>query len=194
MSRPPSVRPPLPDGSRNANPQDIGFFALIIEDFGIHGHDLFSQGFWALFWHRFGNWRMGIRPKLLRAPMTALYRAMAKLSEVLGGVMLPYTVQVGRRLKIEHFGGIVISARRIGDDVILRQNTTFGIASVNDVTARPIIGDRVDIGVGVVIIGDVTVGDDSVIGANAVVTRDVPPGSVAVGVPARCHPRKPHAD
>ncbi|MDF2233226.1 serine acetyltransferase [Albimonas sp. CAU 1670] len=115
---------------------------------------------------------------------------LRQLAQVIGGIELPYSIPLGRRVKFEHFGGIVISARRIGDDVMLRQNTTLGIADLDDLNARPTLGNRVQVGVGAVIIGDVTVGDDAVIGANAVVARDVPPGDVAVGVPARSRPRK----
>lgn len=173
------------DGSRNMNPEGIGFWALVAEDFRTHDRNLGAQGFWALFWHRFGNWRMGIRPRLLRAPMTLLYRVMSKLCEILCGISLPYTVIVGRRVILEHFGGMVLVADRIGDDVTIRQNTTFGIARTSEPQNRPAIGNRVDIGAGAVIVGAITVGDDAVIGANAVVVGDVAPGTVVGGVPAR---------
>ena len=88
-------------------------------------------------------------------------------------------------MNFEHFGGIIISAKSIGNDVIIRQNTTLGVARADDTDARPTIEDGADIGVGVCILGDVTVGAGAVIGANAVVVRDVPPRSVAVGIPAK---------
>lgn len=172
-------------GFTNTNPTDISFMALIAEDFRTHDRDLLAQGFWALFWQRFGNLRMSVRPKLLRAPLTVIYRMMHKLTQWMGGIDLPFSVIVGRRVKLEHFGGMILIAERIGDDVIIRQNTTFGISSVSALGARPVIGDRVDIGVGAAILGGVQVGDDAVIGANAVVRRDVPAGAVVGGVPAR---------
>ena len=186
--------PPL--GATNGNPEGIGFFDLVAEDFRMHKRDVASPGFWALFWHRFGNARMSVRSKLLRAPMTLLYRVMYRASHFLGGIDLPYTVKVGRRVTLEHFGGMILVARSIGDDVIIRQNTTFGVRTTQDLMAKPVIGDRVDIGAGAVLIGGIAIGDDAVIGANAVVAIDVPPGALAVGVPAVIKQRrqKPASD
>ena len=167
------------------NPKEIGFWALVREDFGSNDHGFLSQGFWAIFWHRFGNWRMSVQPKLLRAPLSLIYRIMFKMCEIFCGIMLPYTVRLGRRVRIDHFGGMILVAQSIGDDVIIRQNTTFGIARTSDLDSRPVIGNRVDIGAGAVILGAVNIGDDVIIGANAVVTKSVPPSCVVGGIPAR---------
>lgn len=171
-------------GNRNANPSGVGLWALIAEDYRTHGCDWYSEGFWALFWHRAGNWRMGL-PKLLRMPMTLIYRTMFRRVSRSTGIYLPYTVRVGRRVRLEHFGGMILVAQWIGDDVTIRQNTTFGIARPDRLQDRPVIGDRVEIGAGAVILGAVRVGDDAVIGANAVVRRDVAEGTIVGGVPAR---------
>jgi serine O-acetyltransferase len=85
---------------------------------------------------------------------------------------------------------MILHAREIGDDCHIRQNTTFGVARTDDNTALPTIGNRVDIGCNSCILGDIQLGDDSVIGAGAVVLQDVPAGCVAVGVPAKIRPRK----
>lgn len=172
-------------GQENRNPEDIGFWALVAEDYRTHGSDPLSQGFWTLFWHRFGNWRMAVRPRLLRLPLSLIYRIMFKACEILCGMMLPYTVVVGRRVRLDHFGGMILVPRSIGSDVVLRQNTTLGIASTRDIDARPVIEDGVDIGAGAVIVGDITVGRGAIVGANAVVTRSVPPYAVVGGVPAK---------
>jgi serine O-acetyltransferase len=177
--------PPLSEGDRDGNPTGIGFLALLREDLRSHGGTIFEQGFWAVAVHRFGNWRMGFRWKPIRAVLTILYRIMYLFVECAAGISLPYTIRLGRRVRIWHHGGIILHARAIGDDTQIRQNTTMGIVSVDRHLEIPTIGDRVDIGCGACILGGVTVGDDCKIGANAVVLRDVPAGSTAVGVPAR---------
>lgn len=172
-------------GEFNQNPQGIGFFALLREDLETHEGDWLSQGFWAVGVHRFGNWRMGIRNKILRMPFTILYKFLFKWVEWTCGISLRYTTKVGRRVHIWHHGGMILGAREIGNDVHIRQNTTFGVARRGDPRwLKPIIGDRADIGTGAVIVGGITIGHDSVVGANAVVTKDVPPNHVAVGIPA----------
>lgn len=153
-------------GNENLNPPTLGFCRLVAVDFATHDGDVFSQGFGALFWHRLGNWRMGVHPRLLRLPLTLVYRVMYKGIQWFCGIDLPYTVIVGRRVRLEHFGGMILIADRIGDDVRIRQNVTLGITGPEDPYNRPVIEN----GVG--------------IGANAVVTRNVAPGTKVVGVPA----------
>lgn len=177
--------PRINDGSRNLNPAGIGFWDLVKEDYRAHGSDFFSQGFWMLFIHRFGNRRMDVRSKLLRAPLTLIYRFFNKMTQYWFGMKVDYVVIIGRRVKLEHFGGMILGARSIGNDVIIRQNTTFGISSPDDMHAKPIIGDNVDLGAGVVIIGNVTIGENSIVGPNSAVFSDMPPNSIVLGVPAQ---------
>src|SRR5438105_1805102 len=181
----PSRALPFPRGDRNENPPGIGFFALLREDLRTHDGDLFDQGFWAIAVHRFGNWRMRFRWKFVRAPLTRIYRFLFKWVQWTCGITLPYTTKLGRRVRIWHHGGMVLVARSIGDEVHIRQNTTFGVARRNQNEEIPVIEDRVDIGCGACLLGNIRIGHDSVIGANAVVLMDVPPYSLAVGVPAR---------
>ena len=188
MSKTPTNR-----GQTNMSPEGIGFWALVAEDFATHESKLFSQGFWAVFWNRFGNWRMGL-PYGVRIPFTLIYRVMHRVTQWTCGIDLPYTVILGRRVKIEHFGGMILIAERIGNDVIIRQNTTLGITGPEAPGERPTIGNGVHLGAGVVIVGAVTVGDGARVGANAVVVKDVPPGGSVGGVPARILGKAPAFD
>ncbi len=172
-------------GDANQNPSQIGFWALLGEDFRTHDRDPLDQGFWAIAVHRYGNWRMEIRPRWLRLPFSIHYKCLFKIVQWMCGITLPYTVKVGRRVRIWHHGGMVLHAASIGNDVHIRQNTTFGIARRDRLHELPTIEDGVDIGCGAVILGAITIGRGSVIGANAVVLQNIPAGSTAVGVPAR---------
>jgi serine O-acetyltransferase len=178
-------------GTYNNNPQGISLWALWREDWETHDRDFLSQGFWALAVHRYGNWRMGIRAKILRMPCTFLYKFLYKFVEWTCGISLAYTVKVGRRVHIWHHGGMILGALEIGNDVHIRQNTTLGVARRGDPRwMKPTLEDRADIGTGAVIVGPIVIGHDSVVGANAVVTKDVPPNHIAVGVPAVIKPKK----
>ena len=188
MNEPSHVRPESDVllGTRNCNPADISFLALIKEDFAVHERDLFSQGFWALAVHRFGNWRMGIASGFLRWPCSLLYKVLEKLVEWFCGISLKYTVVVGRRVRIWHHGGMVLGALSIGDDVHIRQNTTFGVKRRGQSRwLKPVIGSRCDIGAGAVIVGGIEVGSDSVVGANVGLAESVAPGSIVLAA-------KPH--
>jgi serine O-acetyltransferase len=179
------AEPPAVPGARNENPPDIGFFALIVEDFRTHDSTLLEPGFWAVALHRFGNWRMGIRRRPLRAPFTLVYRTFFLLLSWFWGIHLCYSVKLGRRVRLWHHGCMALGAKSIGNDVHIRHSTTFGLVQRDKRDKKPVIEDRVDVGVGACILGDVTVGHDSVIGANTVVVRDVPPHSTLFGVPGR---------
>jgi serine O-acetyltransferase len=122
--------------------------------------------------------------------MSFLYKLLRAAMHVLTGIDLPCEAKVGRRLRIDHFGGIIVSGDAvIGDDVVLRNGVTIGLKRTNE-RGAPVIGNRVDIGAGAKILGPIRIGDGAVIGANAVVVHDVPAGAVAVGIPARVLPRQ----
>lgn len=159
-------------------------FDLLREDWRTHDRNPWAQGFWVMAVYRFGNWRYRVRPALLRKPLSLLYKCLRTGVQMLAGVDLPCETRVGRRLRIEHFGTIIVSGDAVlGDDLVLRQGVTIGLRRTG-VRGAPVIGHRVDIGAGAKLLGPIQIGDGAVIGANAVVLCDVPAGALAVGVPA----------
>jgi FkbH-like protein len=178
--------PPVAErGRKNENPPELSFWELLKEDFVTHESSLFEQGFWAVANNRFGNWRMDVKNPLLRGPCTVAYRALEKGIEIFGGITLPYTTKLGRRVRLWHHGGMIIGARAIGNDVHIRQNTTIGVAQTWRDDDLPIIEDGADIGCGASILGPVVVGRNAKLGANAVVLEDIPEGATAMGNPAQ---------
>jgi serine O-acetyltransferase len=165
-------------------------FDKIREDWRTYNCQLSRQGLWAMVVYRFGRWRYSIRWRWLRMPFSFLYKFLKLFSEVLTGIELPCEATVGRRFRIDHFGGIVISGDAVfGDDCVIRNGVTVGLKHAGH-RGAPILGNRVDVGSGAKILGAIRIGDDVLIGANAVVLDDVPPNSIAVGIPARVIPRK----
>jgi serine O-acetyltransferase len=129
---------------------------------------------------------MTIQPKPLRAPFSILYRALYRHVRNVYGIDLPYTVKLGRRVVIEYQGAIVIHGEScIGDDCIIRQGVTLGNRYLERRFEAPKLGDRVNVGAGAKILGNLTIGDDVNIAANAVVLSDIPSGQTAVGIPAK---------
>jgi len=123
-------------------------FENIREDWITYEKDLARQGLWVMVVYRFGRWRYGVRPPFLRQLFSLLYRFLKVFSQILTGVEIPCETIVGRRFRIDHFGGIVISGDTvIGDDVIVRNGVTLGLRRTG-VVGAPIIGNRVDIGAG----------------------------------------------
>jgi serine O-acetyltransferase len=183
---------PLPSDSEQdsaGNPPSV--WRLIAEDYAAHGRDVLRPGFQALLVYRLGVARMAIKPRLVRAPLSLLYRFAFRGVNAVYGIELPYSARIGRRVIFEHQHGIVIHGdAQIGDDSIVRHGVTLGIRTLDQLGQAPVLGRRVNVGAGAKILGSVRVGDDADIGANAVVLEDVPAGALAVGVPARVVPTR----
>jgi serine O-acetyltransferase len=164
----------------------LALLQQVREDWQAHGRSFTSPGFQAVAVHRFGNWRMSIRHKPLRAPFSVLYRDLYRRVRNRYGIELPYSVKLGRRVVFEHQHGVVIHGNAsIGDDCIVRHGVTLGNRQLDRPLDAPTLGRRVNVGAGAKILGNVVVGDDVSVGANAVVCSNVPPNCHAVGVPAR---------
>lgn len=106
-------------------------------------------------------------------------------------VEVPRGCKIGPGFVLPHPGGIVLGSKKIGANVVVFQNVTLGARNydgVFDPGIRPVIGDNVVIGAGAVVVGAVKIGDGATVAANSLVTRNVPDGATAIGVPAenRC--------
>lgn len=117
-------------------------------------------------------------------------RILSQLTRLLTGIEIHPGATIGRRFFIDHGMGVVIGeTAEIGDDVMLYHGVTLGGRSLEHGKRHPTIGDRVTVGAGAKVLGPIVIGADSAVGANAVVTHDVPPESIATGIPAVVRPR-----
>lgn len=162
-----------------------GLFRQIADDWRANGRDWTKPGFRAVAVHRFGVWRMGVRPKILRAPFSLVYRILYRRCRNHYGIELPYTVKLGRGVIIEHQGGIVVHGNcEIGDRCIIRQGCTLGLRHLRDLKASPVLEADVELGAGAVVLGAIRLGRGARVGANAVVLADVPAETTVWGIPA----------
>jgi serine O-acetyltransferase len=159
-------------------------FVNIQKDFNAYKRNLGAQGFWVMLVYRFGRWRYGVRPAILRKFFSLIYKILYKFIQIITGIELPCEVDLGSNFVIDHFGGIVINGyAKFGDNCRIRNGVVVGLKNVGEVEA-PTIGNNVDIGAGAKLLGKINIGNNVLIGANAVVICDVPDNSIAVGVPA----------
>ena len=119
-------------------------------------------------------------------------RTVSQINRFLTGVEIHPAAVVGRRVVIDHGMGVVIGETAVvGDDVLIYHGVTLGGTSLAQTKRHPTIGDRVLIGAGAKILGPVEIGSDTRVGANSVVTRSAPAGSVLTGIPARVRKQSP---
>ena len=138
---------------------------------------LLYSGLHALWWYRIHHW-------LWKHGWLFPARALSQFARWLSGVEIHPGATIGRRFFIDHGMGVVIGeTAEVGDDVTLYQGVTLGGTSLNKGKRHPTIRDRVVIGGGAKVLGNITVGENCRIGAGSVVLRDVPADSTVVGVP-----------
>lgn len=126
------------------------------------------------------------RKKSLLFPVYALVLLIYKRNSIRYGIDLKYMTQIGKGFYIGHFGQIIVSEKAvIGDNVNISQGVTIGRSNRGKNKGFPTIGNHVYIGPGAKVIGKINIGSNVTIGANCVVTKDVPDNSVVVGIPGR---------
>ena len=168
----------------------MNVFSLIREDFktvkkndpALHSSfELFFNypGLWALFFHRIAHWfySKGLRfiPRLISA--IGMFLTMIDIHP---------GATIGRRVFIDHGVGVVIGETTIiEDDVLIYQQVTLGGVSTDKGKRHPTIKSGAVIGAGAKVLGNITIGENSKVGANSVVVKNVPSDCTAVGIPAR---------
>jgi len=140
---------------------------------------LLYQGLHALISHRTAHF-------FYKLHLFFLARLISQISRHFTGIEIHPGAKIGKGFFIDHGMGVVIGETAIiGDSVLLYQGVTLGGTGLEKGKRHPTIGNNVVIGTGAKVLGNITVGDNSYIGANAVVIKDVPPNSTVVGVPGR---------
>jgi len=141
---------------------------------------LLSAGLHAMLLHRIAHFFWKIKLKLIARIISNIGRFLTRIEIHPGAI-------IGKGLVIDHGTGVVIGeTSRIGDDVLIYHGVTLGgTGSASHVKRHPTICNNVMIGAGAKVLGDIKIGAYSKIGANAVVLNDIPPGSTAIGIPAK---------
>ena len=168
----------------------MNVFSLIKEDFmnvkkndpALHStFELFFNypGLWALLFHRLAH-------SLYSRGLRFIPRFISAIGLFLTVIDIHPAAKIGRRVFIDHGTGVVIGETTIiGDDVIIYQQVTLGGVSTSKGKRHPTREDGAVIGAGAKILGNITIGRNSKVGANSVVVKNVPDDSTAVGIPAR---------
>jgi serine O-acetyltransferase len=145
---------------------------------------LAGEAYKYIFWMRTCKYTVGNR--FLRYTIYPIARLMLRKYTYKFGISISFRAEIGSGFYIGHFGGIFVNSQcRIGNNCNISQGVTLGKSNRGKNMGYPIIGDNVYIGPGAKVIGAVKVGNNVAIGANCVLTRDVPDNAVVVGVPGR---------
>jgi len=147
-----------------------------------------DPGALAVIVYRFGNWGYRMKIPVVRHLVLFVYLFL-KMPIVLGfGIYIPVRAKIGKGFIIHNMNGIFISTGVIGENCTVQQGVTIGAIRPNRWAGKPrppVLGNNVYIGAGAKVLGDVKVGDNSVVGANSVVMTDIPENVTVMGIPAR---------
>lgn len=132
---------------------------------------------------RFGHWTNSLKTPILKQLLKLVYKVVNFFVEIISQSEIPARCEIGKGLRLEHGGkGVIIHpSAKIGDHARIYHQVTIGLNKGK----VPLIGNNVYIGAGAKILGGLVIGNDVKIGANAVVTKNVPDYCTAVGIPAR---------
>lgn len=162
--------------ARDHDPAAKSDFEVILGYSGVH----------AVWGYRLAH-KMWTSSDRLKTPARLVSQAVRGLT----GIEIHPGAQIGRRFFIDHGMGVVIGeTTEIGDDCLLYHGVTLGGSSLVDEKRHPTLGDGVVVGAGAKVLGAVTLGNNARVGANAVVVRDVPADTTAVGIPAQLSNRE----
>ena len=154
---------------KKKDPASRSYFEILLCYPGVH----------ALFFHKISNFFWELNLKLIA-------RIMSSFSRFFTGIEIHPAVKIGKNLFIDHGMGIVIGETTvIGDNVSIYQGVTLGGTKWEKKKRHPTIFDNVIIGAGAKVLGPISVGKNSKIGANSVVTKNVQSNTVVIGIPAR---------
>lgn len=136
-------------------------------------------GLHAILIHRVAHW-------FYRHRCYVVARCVSQAARFLTGIEIHPGARIGKRLFIDHGSGVVIGeTAQVGDDVLLYQGVTLGGTGNQRGKRHPTVGNRVVVGTGAAVLGDIRLGDDVKVGAGSVVVHSVPDGSTVVGIPAK---------
>lgn len=134
--------------------------------------------------YRFGRWvNQAVKPKALKVPLKVVYHAIDKTTQALWGIHIDAGADIGGGLYIGHTGDLLIGPVKIGQDCNVSSNTLIGRRTDGHGAGLPTIGDRVWIGAGAVVFGNIVVGSGASVAPLTVVGRNVAPRSLVVGNP-----------
>ena len=140
---------------------------------------LLYSGVQALVWYRISH-------SLLKLKIPIVPRFISQFAKFITGIEIHPGARIGDGIFIDHGMGVIIGETAIvGDNVTLYQGVTLGGTGKERGKRHPTVGNNVVIGAGAKVLGNISIGDNSYIGANAVVIKDIPPNSTVVGVPGR---------
>ena len=162
---------------------DLGRYRFYDQQAGLRRSPLMTvfahQGLQAMLLYRWARFLQTGDRNLIKRLALAGYPFASRINDIVNGVFVSQQAIIGPGCFIAHSGGVVIGAgATVGAHCNIANNVSIGFGS-------PVIGDRVLIGVGARVLGDIRIGSDVAIGANSVVTRDVPDRAIVVGAPGR---------